>query len=350
MTTTQAQPRQEPHDQAPPRTGPLLEVRNLSVYFPVTRGLILQRKVGEIKAVDGVSLTLQPGDTLGVVGESGSGKTTLGRAIVRLQEPTEGQIILDGQDITRLEGAALRQARSKIGMVFQDPYGSLNPRMNAGRIVGEPLVVLKLTSGKGEYNDRVAELFQTVGLNPTMVSRYPHEFSGGQRQRLGVARALAAKPKLMVLDEPVSALDVSIQAQVINLLKELQQELGLAYIFIAHDLSVVRHTSHNVAVMYLGKVVEFAPRDELYKNPLHPYTVALLSAVPTPDPLLERGRTRVALAGDIPSPLNPPSGCVFHTRCPWVIDDCQGYIPELREVLPGHWVACIRTRDYGSYG
>ncbi|MDA0989953.1 MAG: ATP-binding cassette domain-containing protein [Verrucomicrobia bacterium] len=350
MTTIQARPRQEPQDQATARTAPLLEVRNLSVYFPVTRGLILQRKVGEIKAVDGVSLTLQAGETLGLVGESGSGKTTLGRAVVRLQEPTEGQIILDGQDITMLKGAALRRARSKIGMVFQDPYGSLNPRMNAGRIVGEPLVVQKLTSGKGEYNDRVAELFQTVGLNPVMTSRYPHEFSGGQRQRLGVARALAAKPKLMVLDEPVSALDVSIQAQVINLLKELQQELGLAYLFIAHDLSVVRHTSHKVAVMYLGKVVEVAPRDELYNNPLHPYTLALLSAVPTPDPLLERSRTRVVLAGDIPSPLNPPSGCVFHTRCPVAIEDCQGYIPELREVLPDHWVACIRTGGYGPYG
>ncbi len=328
---------------------PLLEVRNLKVHFPVTKGLILQRRSGEIKAVDGVSLTVMPGETLGLVGESGSGKTTAGRAIVRLQEATAGQISLEGEDITNLSGARLRRARRKMGMVFQDPYGSLNPRMTAGSIVGEPLVIHKMHDNKRDYRQRIAELFSIVGLNPSMANRYPHEFSGGQRQRLGVARALAARPKLIVLDEPVSALDVSIQAQVINLLKELQQQFGLAYLFIAHDLSVVRHTSHRVAVMYLGKVVEIAPRDELYENPLHPYTQALLSAVPTPDPRLERERQRIVLQGDIPSPENPPTGCVFHTRCPVAAQDCSQYVPELREITPRHWVACIKTEGYGPY-
>ena len=329
---------------------PLLEVRDLKVHFPVTSGLILQRRVGEVKAVDGIRLTLNEGETLGLVGESGSGKTTAGRAIVRLQEATEGQVFLEGEDITSARGADLRRVRRKMGMVFQDPYGSLNPRMSAGSIVGEPLVIHKMYQNKQEYQERIAELFQIVGLNPSMATRYPHEFSGGQRQRLGVARALAARPRLIVLDEPVSALDVSIQAQVINLLKELQEQFRLAYVFIAHDLSVVRHTSHRVAVMYLGKVVEVASRDELYNNPLHPYTQALLSAVPTPDPRLERQRRRIVLEGDIPSPEHPPSGCVFHTRCPIAVEDCSGYVPELREITPGHFVACIKTEGYGSYG
>ena len=329
---------------------PLLEVRDLKVHFPVTSGLILQRRVGEVKAVDGIRLTVNEGETLGLVGESGSGKTTAGRAIVRLQEATEGQVLLEGEDITGAKGADLRRVRRKMGMVFQDPYGSLNPRMSAGSIVGEPLVIHNMYRSRQEYQERIAELFQIVGLNPTMATRYPHEFSGGQRQRLGVARALAARPKLIVLDEPVSALDVSIQAQVINLLKELQEQFRLAYVFIAHDLSVVRHTSHRVAVMYLGKVVEVASRDELYDNPLHPYTQALLSAVPTPDPRLERQRRRIVLEGDIPSPEHPPSGCVFHTRCPIAVEDCSGYVPELREITPGHFVACIKTEGYGSYG
>ena len=329
---------------------PLLEVRDLKVYFPITKGLILQRRVGEVKAVDGINLSVMPGETLGLVGESGSGKTTAGRAIVRLQEATEGQVLLEGEDITTATGANLRRVRRKMGMVFQDPYGSLNPRMTAGKIVGEPLVIHKMFQKKREYQERIAELFHIVGLNPSMATRYPHEFSGGQRQRLGVARALAARPSLIVLDEPVSALDVSIQAQVINLLKELQEQFGLTYLFIAHDLSVVRHTSHRVAVMYLGKVVEVATRDELYNNPLHPYTQALLSAVPTPDPRLERQRMRIVLQGDIPSPENPPSGCVFHTRCPIAGEECSQYDPELREISPGHLVACIKTEGYGSYG
>ncbi len=347
-TAAQAPERQEAPTQE--ASQPLLVVKDLKVHFPVTSGLILQRRVGEVKAVDGVDLTVNEGETLGLVGESGSGKTTAGRAIVRLQEATEGQVLLEGEEITQAKGADLRRVRRKMGMVFQDPYGSLNPRMSAGSIVGEPLVIHKMYNSKSEYQQRIAELFQIVGLNPSMATRYPHEFSGGQRQRLGVARALAARPKLIVLDEPVSALDVSIQAQVINLLKELQEQFGLAYVFIAHDLSVVRHTSHRVAVMYLGKVVEVASRDELYNNPLHPYTQALLSAVPTPDPRLERERRRIVLEGDIPSPEHPPTGCVFHTRCPIATEECSGYVPELREITPGHLVACIKTEGYGSYG
>ena len=321
----------------------LLEVRNMKMYFPVTSGIVFQRKVADIKAVDDVSFTIKRGETLGLVGESGCGKTTTGRAILRLYTPTAGDVIFEGQRLNDLSGGEMRRLRRKMQIIFQDPYGSLNPRMTCGDIVGEPLKVHKLTSGKGEYRDRVSELLHTVGLNPYMADLYPHEFSGGQRQRIGIARALAVNPSFIVCDEPVSALDVSIQAQVINLLEDLQSQYGLTYLFIAHDLSVVRHISDRVAVMYLGHIVEVADRNELYENPLHPYTRALLSAVPIPDPIVEAERERIILTGDVPSPMHPPSGCVFHTRCPIMIDDCRVAMPELREVSPAHWVACIRT-------
>jgi oligopeptide transport system ATP-binding protein len=336
--------------QTSPKTGGendiLLEVNNLKMYFPVTAGIIMQRTVAEIKAVDDVSFFIKKGETLGLVGESGCGKTTTGRCILRLYEPTGGQVTYDGQNLQEMSSGEMRRMRRQMQIIFQDPYGSLNPRMTCGDIVGEPLIVHKLTSGKGEYRDRVTELLTVVGLNPYMADRYPHEFSGGQRQRIGIARALAVNPRFIVCDEPVSALDVSIQAQVINLLEELQEEFGLTYLFIAHDLSVVRHISDRVAVMYLGHIVEIADRNELYENPLHPYTKALLSAVPIPDPVVEQQRERILLEGDVPSPLNPPPGCVFHTRCPIAIDDCQLEIPELREVTPEHWVACIRVDGY----
>ena len=327
----------------------ILEVRNLQMYFPVTSGIIFQRKVADIKAVDGVSFSIKKGETLGLVGESGCGKTTAGRCILQLYEPTGGDVLFEGQRLNDLSTKEMIPFRRKMQIIFQDPYGSLNPRMTCGDIIGEPLVIHKLTSNKGEYNDRIAELLTVVGLNPYMADRYPHEFSGGQRQRIGIARALAVNPSFIVCDEPVSALDVSIQAQVINLLEELQDQFGLTYLFIAHDLSVVRHISDRVAVMYLGHIVEIADRDELHENPQHPYTKALLSAVPIPDPVLEAQRERVVLTGDVPSPMNPPEGCVFHTRCPSMIDDCTLGMPELREVSPGHYVACIRADDYGDY-
>ena len=326
----------------------LLEVKNMKMYFPVTSGIIFQKKVADVKAVDNVSFTIAKGETLGLVGESGCGKTTTGRAILQLYKPTEGDVIFDGTRLNDLDNSSMRAMRRQMQIIFQDPYGSLNPRMTCGDIVGEPLIVHKLTSGKGEYRDRVDELLQTVGLNPYMADRYPHEFSGGQRQRIGIARALAVNPSFIVCDEPVSALDVSIQAQVINLLEDLQEQFGLTYLFIAHDLSVVRHISDRVAVMYLGHIVEVADRNELYENPLHPYTRALLSAVPIPDPIIEAERERIILTGDVPSPMNPPAGCVFHTRCPVMIDECQEEMPELREVLPGHWVACIRTEGWDT--
>ena len=341
MVKTQTQEKQPQYDQET-----LLEVRNLKMYFPVTSGIIFQRTIAEVKAVDDVTFTIKKGETLGLVGESGCGKTTTGRCILQLYKQTSGDIIFEGQNLSELSSRAMREMRKKIQVIFQDPYGSLNPRMTCGDIVGEPLIVHKLTSGKGEFREKVADLLQTVGLNPYMADRYPHEFSGGQRQRIGIARALAVNPSFIVCDEPVSALDVSIQAQVINLLEDLQEQFGLTYLFIAHDLSVVRHISDRIAVMYLGHIVEIADRNELYQNPLHPYTKALLSAVPIPDPVIEAQRERIILTGDVPSPMNPPQGCVFHTRCPIAIEDCQLEMPELREVAPDHWVACIRVDGY----
>lgn len=321
----------------------LLEVSDVKMYFPVMSGVILQRQVGEVKAVDDVSFTVRRGETLGLVGESGSGKTTIGRVILQVYRPTAGRITFDGVDLGTLTGGAMRAMRRRIQVVFQDPYSSLNPRIKTGDIVGEPLRVHKLVETKEEYLARVADLFRTVGLNPNMADRYPHEFSGGQRQRIGVARALAVQPDFIVADEPVSALDVSIQAQLINLLEDLQKQFGLTYLFIAHDLSVVRHISDRVAVMYLGKIMEIADRVSIFQEPLHPYSKALMSAVPIPNPRAERSRERIILEGSIPSPLNPPTGCVFHTRCPMAIDECRTTVPPLEEKSPGHSVACIRV-------
>ena len=327
----------------------ILDVRDLKMHFPVTSGILFQRTVASIKAVDGVSFQVKRGETFGLVGESGCGKTTTGRCILQLYKPTEGHIIFDGEELSSLSSRRMRAKRREMQVIFQDPYSSLNPRMTAGNIIGEPLIVHGLVDGKAEYRERVAELLQNVGLNPYMADRFPHEFSGGQRQRIGVARALSVSPKFIVADEPVSALDVSIQAQIINLLEELQEQFGLTFLFIAHDLSVVRHISDRVGVMYLGHLVELAERNEIYVNPLHPYTQALLSAVPIPDPVLDAQRERVLLTGEVPSPLNPPSGCVFHPRCPVAIDDCNSTVPELREVEPGHWASCLRVPGYGSY-
>ena len=319
----------------------LIDVKNLKVYFPVTAGVIFQHKVADVKAVDGVNFQIRKGETLGLVGESGCGKSTTGRAILQLYRPTEGEIKFGQTELTKLKGSDLRRMRRKMQMIFQDPYASLNPRMSVGAIVGEPLAIHGLA--KTGRRERISELMRIVGLNPYYASRYPHEFSGGQRQRIGVARALAVEPEFIVCDEPVSALDVSIQAQFINLLQDLQDEFGLTYLFIAHDLSVVRHISDRIAVMYLGKVMELTGRDELYENPLHPYTKALLSAVPVPDPEVEGKRERIILAGDVPSPMHPPAGCVFHTRCPIAIDECRSVIPEWREISRDHWVACHRV-------
>ncbi|MFN8592359.1 MAG: ABC transporter ATP-binding protein [Thermomicrobiales bacterium] len=317
----------------------LLKVNDLVMHFPLTRGIIIQRKVGAVQAVDGVSFEVKKGETLGLVGESGCGKSTTGRAILQLYKPTSGEVIFKGKDLTKLNGGDMRKMRRHLQMIFQDPYASLNPRMTVGNIVSEPMQIHNLVPKK-ERTQRVQELLETVGLNPYFANRYPHEFSGGQRQRIGIARALAASPDFIVADEPVSALDVSIQAQIVNLLEDLQERFGLTYLFIAHDLSVVKHISDRVAVMYLGKIVEMADRNELYADPLHPYTKALLSAVPIPDPVVEKRRERIILSGDVPSPINPPAGCHFHTRCPYAMEVCRQVDPILADQGNGHYVAC----------
>ncbi len=317
----------------------LIDVRDLQMYFPMTKGVIFQSRVGEVKAVDGVSFQIMRGETLGLVGESGCGKTTIGRCILQVIKPTGGEVRFRGQDLTQLSGKAIRPLRRELQVIFQDPYGSLNPRMTVGAIVEEPLVIHK-TGDRNERKSAVRELFEVVGLNPSMMDRYPHEFSGGQRQRIGIARALAVNPSFIVCDEPVSALDVSIQAQVINLLRSLQERFDLTYLFISHDLSVVRHISDRVAVMYLGKIVEITGRDELYRDPKHPYTRALLSAVPIPDPVVEASRERIILTGDVPSPIDPPKGCSFHPRCPFAMDVCREITPVLKPTTQGHSVAC----------
>ena len=326
----------------------LVDVKNLKMYFPVTSGIVIQRKVADIKAVDDVNFFVRRGETLGLVGESGCGKTTTGRCILQLYRPTAGEILFNGRDLCGMKGRELRGMRRQMQVIFQDPYSSLNPRMTAGNIIGEPLIIHGLSTGRREYRARVAELLEIVGLNRAMANRFPHEFSGGQRQRIGVARALAVNPSFIVCDEPVSALDVSIQAQIVNLLEDLQEQFQLTYLFIAHDLSVVRHISDRVAVMYLGHIVEIAERTEIYANPLHPYTRALLSAVPIPDPIIDAERERIVLSGEVPSPLNPPRGCVFHPRCSQATDECQLAVPELQEVQSDHWVACIHVPGYGS--
>ncbi len=324
---------------------PLVQVRNLKKYFPIQRGMVIQRHVGDVKAVDDVSFDVLRGETLGLVGETGCGKTTVGRTILRLYEPTGGQVIFDGVDLVSLNEGELRRMRQRMQMIFQDPYASLNPRMTVGSIVSSPLDVHKTVHSKNK-SKRVDDLLDMVGLNPEFVNRYPHEFSGGQRQRIGIARALAVSPDLIICDEPISSLDVSIQAQVVNLLEELQRELGLTYIFIAHDLSMVRHISNRIAVMYLGKIMELADRNDIYLDPIHPYTQALMSAVPLPDPDIQRKRKRILLEGDIPSPTNPPVGCNFNTRCPAAKERCFKEDPAFREIKPGHWAACHFAEDF----
>lgn len=322
------------------QTDTLLKIENLKVYFPIFQGILLQRRSGWVKAVDGLNFTIRRGETLGLVGESGCGKSTTGRAILQMERPTAGQVFFEETNLTTLTGENLRQMRRRMQMIFQDPYASLNPRMTVGNIIAEPIEVFELATGNAK-RDRVQHLLEVVGLNPEFIYRYPHEFSGGQRQRIVIARALAVNPDFIVCDEPIAALDVSIQAQVVNLMQSLQQEFGLTYLFIAHDLSVVRYISDRIAVMYLGKIVELADRVSLYENPLHPYTQALLSAVPIPDPTIEAKRERIVLQGDVPSPTNLPKGCRFHTRCPIAVEQCQhDPEPEFREVENQHYVSC----------
>jgi oligopeptide transport system ATP-binding protein len=322
------------------QTSPLVEVRGLAMHFPISDGVLFSRKIGDVKAVDGVDFSILRGETLGLVGESGCGKTTTGRCILRLEKPTQGQILFDGQDISGMGSGELVSLRRRMQVIFQDPYSSLNPRMKVGDIIEEPIRVHGVEPNTARRKERVRELLSICGLDPKFVDRYPHEMSGGQRQRVGIARALALEPEFIVCDEAVSALDVSIQAQVVNLLEDLREKFRLTYLFIAHDLSVVRHLCQRVAVMYLGRIVEMAPADELFDNPLHPYTQALLSAVPIPDPRVEAGRQFRPPKGEVPSPINPPSGCVFHPRCPKAVDNCKRQRPALRELRPGHWVAC----------
>jgi oligopeptide transport system ATP-binding protein len=317
----------------------LLKVDNLVKLFPIKKGSLFSKNAGYVHAVDGVSFNIYQGETLGLVGESGCGKSTTGRTILQLYPPTSGSVWFNGEDLAVLQGKKLRQKRRQLQMIFQDPYASLNPRMTVAQIIGEPMEIHKTFQGEAKLK-RVRELLELVGLNPTFINRYPHEFSGGQRQRIGIARALALEPKLIVCDEPISALDVSIQAQVVNLLEDLQQKMGLTYLFIAHDLSMVRHISNRIAVMYLGKIVELADRNELYADPRHPYAQALLSAIPFPDPFIEETRKRIILEGDVPSPVNPPSGCRFRTRCRYAKEICSVEDPELKEIKPGHSVAC----------
>ena len=321
------------------RTEVMLRVENLKKYFPIYRGVIISRKVAAVKAVDNVSFIIYKGETLGVVGESGCGKSTTGRAILHLEKPTAGKVYLGDIDLTKLGWEEMRLLRPRMQMIFQDSYASLNPRHSVGKIIAEPMVIHGIMDFGRRYK-RVMELLELVGLNPNHYDRFPHEFSGGQRQRINIARSLALNPDFIVCDEPISALDVSIQAQIVNLFQDLQEKLGLTYMFIAHDLSMVQHISHRVAVMYLGKIVELTDRRSLFSQPLHPYTQSLMSAVPMPDPKTERKRRRIMLEGEVPSPANPPSGCVFHNRCPLATGNCSRQIPEYREVLPDHFVAC----------
>ena len=321
----------------------LVDVRGLKMYFPVNEGVIISRVVAEVKAVDGVSFFIKRGETLGLVGESGCGKTTTGRCILQLESATAGEILYNGKDLTKLTQKEMSPIREKIQVIFQDPFSSLNPRMKIGDILTEPMAVHNIITDKEGRDNRVRELLSLCGLNPKFADRYPHEMSGGQRQRVGIARALALNPEFIICDEAVSALDVSIQAQVINLLEDLRDEFGLTYLFISHDLSVIRHLCQRVAVMYLGHIVELAECDELYDDPIHPYTRALLAAVPIPDPSVEAKRAHEVVKGEVPSPINPPSGCVFHPRCPIAVDGCSKAIPEFREIKPGHWVACTEV-------